>query len=234
MNPNFYHSQPSYAHPHQPQAPSTQTSGSDPSSPQPTTSAVAPVPLVEPHQDLNEFLATFWTRQMDSVERENPDFKTYPLPLARIKKVMKSDEEVKRPSCFRRLARVGLPVIEASPVPLTLVCSAVFISELTCRAWLIAESHKRRTLQKSDVAAAIAFSDMFDFLIDVVPRDDGEGSGEGNAATSRAETEGQPSNGNGGNRGEEAAGTAKNGDENEDDQDQLYSEFVQNEGEGFG
>ena len=65
----------------------------------------------------------------------------------------------------------------------------VFISELTCRAWLIAESHKRRTLQKSDVAAAIAFSDMFDFLIDIVPRNgdepepnvdgDGEGDGEG-------------------------------------------------------
>lgn len=48
----------------------------------------------------------------------------------------------------------------------------VFISELTCRAWLIAESKKRRTLQKSDVAAAIALSDMFDFLIDILPRDD--------------------------------------------------------------
>ena len=32
---------------------------------------------------------------MSYVERESPDFKTYPLPLARIKKVMKSDEEVK-------------------------------------------------------------------------------------------------------------------------------------------
>jgi len=52
-------------------------------------------PLVEPHQDLNEFLESFWGRQMDVVESENPDFKTYPLPLARIKKVMKSDEEVK-------------------------------------------------------------------------------------------------------------------------------------------
>jgi hypothetical protein len=50
----------------------------------------------------------------------------------------------------------------------------VFISELTCRAWLVAEGHKRRTLQKSDVAAAIAFSDVFDFLIDIVPRDGDE------------------------------------------------------------
>ena len=38
---------------------------------------------------------------MDFVERENPDFKTYPLPLARIKKVMKSDEEVKVRSSLR-------------------------------------------------------------------------------------------------------------------------------------
>jgi hypothetical protein len=52
-------------------------------------------PLVEPHQDLNDFLESFWTRQVDNVEREEPDFKNYPLPLARIKKVMKSDEDVK-------------------------------------------------------------------------------------------------------------------------------------------
>lgn len=52
-------------------------------------------PLVLPHQDLNEFLESFWTRQMEGVEGETPDFKTYNLPLARIKKVMKSDEEVK-------------------------------------------------------------------------------------------------------------------------------------------
>lgn len=52
-------------------------------------------PLVEPHQDLDSFLQSFWTRQMAVVERDNPDFRTYPLPLARIKKVMKSDEEVK-------------------------------------------------------------------------------------------------------------------------------------------
>lgn len=50
---------------------------------------------MHPHQDLNSFLESFWARQMDSVERETPDFKTYNLPLARIKKVMKSDEEVK-------------------------------------------------------------------------------------------------------------------------------------------
>ncbi|KAI9636926.1 histone-fold-containing protein, partial [Dioszegia hungarica] len=114
--------------------------------------------LVEPHQELNDFLESFWTRQMDFVERDNPDFRTYPLPLARIKKVMKSDEEVKMISA-------------EAPILFSKACE-LFISELTCRAWLIAESNKRRTLQKSDVAAAIALSDMFDFLIDILPRDD--------------------------------------------------------------
>ena len=62
----------------------------------------------------------------------------------------------------------------------------VFISELTRRAWLVAESNKRRTLQKSDVAAAIGLSDMYDFLVDIVPRDD-EGDGGGKATGPVAE-----------------------------------------------
>ncbi|RSH86631.1 uncharacterized protein EHS24_004902 [Apiotrichum porosum] len=141
-------------------------------------------PLVHPHQDLNEFLESFWTRQMAGVEHETPDFKTYNLPLARIKKVMKSDEEVKMISA-------------EAPIMFSKACE-IFISELTCRAWLVAEGHKRRTLQKSDVAAAIAFSDVFDFLIDIVPRDDG-GSGAGT------------SGGGGGGGGNGAAGSG-NGD----------------------
>ncbi|KAK6880880.1 Nuclear transcription factor Y subunit C-4 [Candida tropicalis] len=48
----------------------------------------------------------------------------------------------------------------------------VFITELTMRAWIHAEENKRRTLQKSDIAAALTKSDMFDFLIDVVPREE--------------------------------------------------------------
>ncbi len=31
---------------------------------------------------------------------------------------------------------------------------------------------KRRTLQKNDIAAAIARTDIFDFLVDIVPRDE--------------------------------------------------------------
>ena len=35
-----------------------------------------------------------------------------------------------------------------------------------------AEENKRRTLQRSDIAAAIVKTDMFDFLIDIVPREE--------------------------------------------------------------
>jgi nuclear transcription factor Y gamma len=40
------------------------------------------------------------------------------------------------------------------------------------RSWNHTEEKKRRTLQKSDIAAAITRTDIFDFLVDIVPRDD--------------------------------------------------------------
>lgn len=49
---------------------------------------------------------------------------------------------------------------------------SVFISEITARAFIIADSNKRRTLSRSDIAKALSKSDQFDFLIDIVPRDD--------------------------------------------------------------
>lgn len=48
----------------------------------------------------------------------------------------------------------------------------IFITELTMRAWIHAEENKRRTLQRSDIASALQKSDMFDFLIDIVPREE--------------------------------------------------------------
>lgn len=47
-----------------------------------------------------------------------------------------------------------------------------FIAEFTARAFIIADSNKRRTLSRSDIAKALSKSDQFDFLIDIVPRDE--------------------------------------------------------------
>ena len=86
------------------------------------------------------------------------DFKNHQLPLARIKKIMKADEDV-------RMISAEAPILFAKACEL-------FILELTIRSWLHAEENKRRTLQKNDIAAAITRTDIFDFLVDIVPRDD--------------------------------------------------------------
>lgn len=91
----------------------------------------------------------------------------------------------------------------------------VFISELTCRAWLVAESHKRRTLQKSDVAAAIGHSDMFDFLIDIVPRDDGDAAAGGAGKGKGKSREGSTAAGAEGD-GDDEAGDAESAREAEE------------------
>jgi hypothetical protein len=48
----------------------------------------------------------------------------------------------------------------------------VFIAEITARAFIVADSNKRRTLSRADIAKALSKSDQFDFLIDIVPRDE--------------------------------------------------------------
>lgn len=40
-------------------------------------------------------LSNFWQAQLQNIEVGELDFKNYQLPLARIKKVMKTDEDVK-------------------------------------------------------------------------------------------------------------------------------------------
>lgn len=64
-----------------------------------TTTTTTPKPFVQSGQPLHEFLHSFWQRQVDVAEQETPDYRHPPLPLARIKKVMKNDPDVK--VCFR-------------------------------------------------------------------------------------------------------------------------------------
>lgn len=68
----------------------------------------------------------------------------------------------------------------------------IFITELTMRAWIHAEENKRRTLQRSDIASALAKSDMFDFLIDIVPREEASHAKRANPAQSQSAQGGVP------------------------------------------
>ncbi|KAG5728255.1 Nuclear transcription factor Y subunit gamma [Termitomyces sp. T112] len=115
-------------------------------------------PYVQSGEPLNDFLRSFWQRQIDAAEQETPDYRHPPLPLARIKKVMKSDPDVKM-------------IAADAPILFCKACE-IFISEITARAFIVADANKRRTLSRSDIAKALSKSDQFDFLIDIVPRDD--------------------------------------------------------------
>jgi len=101
----------------------------------------------------------FWPKVTDEIRNMSiADLKHQELPLARIKKIMKLDEDVK-------MISAEAPVLFAK-------AAEMFIHELTMRAWIHTEDNKRRTLQRNDIAMAITKYDQFDFLIDIVPRDD--------------------------------------------------------------
>lgn len=104
-------------------------------------------------------LSGFWPAISDEIKRiKTVDAKNQVLPLARIKKIMKLDEDVK--------------MISAEAPLLFAKAAEIFIHELTLRAWVHTENNKRRTLQRNDIAMAISKFDQFDFLIDIVPREE--------------------------------------------------------------
>ncbi|GMH56848.1 hypothetical protein TrST_g14074 [Triparma strigata] len=108
---------------------------------------------------LKEQLEEFWVKQETDVEAleigTEQDFKNHnDLPLARIKRIMKSDEDV-------RMISAEAPVLFAK------ACE-MFILELTLRSWCYSEQNKRRTLQKEDIQTAIKKTEIFDFLVEVV------------------------------------------------------------------
>ncbi|GAA5884338.1 hypothetical protein JCM6882_002234 [Rhodosporidiobolus microsporus] len=107
---------------------------------------------------IEDFVNEFWQHALNVAEHHEDDFKHQALPLARIKKVAKMDPEVQ-----------GQMISSEVTVLFEKACQ-IFIQELTARAHLVSLAARRRTLSRADVASAVSRSDMFDFLIDIVPR----------------------------------------------------------------
>ncbi|CEM21090.1 unnamed protein product [Vitrella brassicaformis CCMP3155] len=113
-----------------------------------------------------EQMEKFWEDMTAEIDKISPAELAKPnvLPLARIKRIMKQDEDVKM-------------IAAETPNVFSKACE-LFILDLTARAWIHTEENKRRTLQRNDISSAINRSDMFDFLIDIVPRDEGRPWGQ--------------------------------------------------------
>ena len=91
-----------------------------------------------------------------------------------------------RPAKVRKFVSITLYLISTKTL--------VFISEITARAFIIADSNKRRTLSRSDISKALSKSDQFDFLIDIVPREDAPFGGPGSTQHTLNLGVGGPSN----------------------------------------
>jgi histone H3/H4 len=109
------------------------------------------------------------------VRIETENWKIQTLPLARVKKIMKSEEfithELERERLQRADQKPPTKFMIASDAPLLMskACE-LLIRELSVRAWQHTERNRRRTLQRQDVHAAVGESEVFDFLVDIVPR----------------------------------------------------------------
>eukprot|EP00903_Cladosiphon_okamuranus_P014517 g13465.t2 len=129
----------------------------------------------------------FWNdvgREMAQIDPEKEDFKTHELPLARIKKIMRLEDDIAEAGAPRFMIAAEAPIIIAK------ACE-IFVLEMAMRACSLTAENKRRTLQRNDIAMAVAKTDTYDFLIDIVPRDELKKAEMGQAQPSAADLEAQ-------------------------------------------
>lgn len=101
-------------------------------------------------------LMEFW--KIIGTEISDSEFQPPQLSLSKIKKLVKTDEDVK-------LISSELPIIFGK------ACE-IFISELALRAWVYTSNNERIVISSDDIAEAIAETPEYDFLSDLIPRED--------------------------------------------------------------
>jgi len=141
-------------------------------------------------QDMDEGLEEMWIGSAQGIQGIDPateNWRNSKLPLAKIKKIMKSEDvilqELERERQEKIAAEEGQAAAAAAgneksmkfmisgeaPVLMSKACE-LMIKDLSFRAWRHTERNRRRTLQKQDLHAAVGESEVYDFLIDIVPR----------------------------------------------------------------
>ena len=108
---------------------------------------------------MTERLKQLWGGQLAEMEAlgvsNKQAFKHHnDLPLARIKRIMKSDEDV-------RMISAEAPILFAK------ACE-IFILDLAVRSWVYAETNKHTGLEKEDICTVLRRTDVFDFLTEAV------------------------------------------------------------------
>ncbi|VVB09183.1 unnamed protein product [Arabis nemorensis] len=104
---------------------------------------------------LENVLKNFWDKQRDQVENFTGFNRQNNLPLSRVRKILKSDPDVKM-------------ISREAPALFSKSCE-YFILELTLRVWMHTQSRSSQTIRRCDIFQAVKNSKIYDFLIDVVP-----------------------------------------------------------------
>lgn len=118
------------------------------------------------YEKISKDLTSFWTKQPQEIAalcNSKEDFKGHnDFPLARIKRIMKSDEDV-------RMIRAEAPILLAKACEL-------FIMELTVRSLGYSKnSVERCQLLRADISKAIYNTATLDFLVDCLEEMDRKG-----------------------------------------------------------
>jgi nuclear transcription factor Y gamma len=98
-------------------------------------------------KNTNQTLLQHFQKEAQDIQKSN-DFKNHRLPLTRIKKIMKSDEDV-RVLRIAPIIRNKLKMIAAEAPAIFAKACELFIFELTLKAWSQTESNNRKILQVS-------------------------------------------------------------------------------------
>ncbi|KCZ82336.1 hypothetical protein H312_00359 [Anncaliia algerae PRA339] len=97
----------------------------------------------------------FWGNKNEEIESNENFFLKHDLPLARIKKLMRVEEDVKN--------------IGGEVTPLFSKITQTFIEEVTIKALDKAYNRKKRIIQKSDINDVFSSSEIYDFLHFLIP-----------------------------------------------------------------
>ncbi|XP_047152800.1 nuclear transcription factor Y subunit C-3-like isoform X1 [Vigna umbellata] len=114
-----------------------------------------PVPQYRPQNIQEGKLRSFWEKQLMDIQAAEAFKSQHKLPLARIRRIMKTDADVQMVSA-------------ETPMLMSKACE-IFIQELTYRAWMRAEESNKSTVQPCDVAKVIMQNHAMQFLTDIVP-----------------------------------------------------------------
>ncbi|KAK3139971.1 hypothetical protein QOZ80_5AG0393460 [Eleusine coracana subsp. coracana] len=100
-----------------------------------------------------EMMEEFWRNRKEEIEAIE-DFGERAIPMTRLKKILCAEKG-------------KLMMTFDTPSFLTKACE-IFVQELVFRAWMCAASHQRCTILDIDIAEAIATTQSYDFLKDIL------------------------------------------------------------------